>query len=109
MRFFSLLVSIFLFILLISNFLTFFLICFAAVERPEFEERYQGCIEVTLGFALTLSSEDFKSLVGARRLYGCCLEPEPSELVLEKISLEERSALSLSLSLSLSVCLFISF
>ena len=96
----------FLFILLISDFLIFFLICFAAVERPEFEERYQGCIEVTLGFAFTLSSEDFKSLVGARRLYGCCLEPEPSELVLEKISLEERSALSLSLSLSLSLFIY---
>ena len=58
-----------------------------------------------MGFTLTLSFEDFKSLVGARRLYECCLEPEPSELVLEKISLEERSVLSLSLSL----CLFISF
>ena len=85
--------------MLISDFRIFFLICFAAVERPKFEERYQGCIEVTLGFALTLSYEDFKSLVGARQLYGCCLKPEPFELVLEKISLEERSALSLSLSL----------
>nr|POE57956.1 hypothetical protein CFP56_38319 [Quercus suber] len=51
-----------------------------AIERPELEERYQRRIEVALGFALTLSFEDFKSLVGARRLYECCLGPEPSEL-----------------------------
>ena len=75
-----------LFVLLIFDFLIFFLICFAAIEQPELEERYQGRIEVALEFALTLSSEDFKSLVGARRLYGCCLEPEPSELVLDRKS-----------------------
>ena len=95
MRSFSLLVSV----LLISDFLTFFLICFAAVEQPELEERYQGRIEATLGFALTLSSKDFKSLVGARQLYECCLRLEPSELVLEIIALEERSMLFLSLYL----------
>ena len=38
----------FLFILLISGFLTFFLIYFAVVERPKLEERYQGRIEVAL-------------------------------------------------------------
>ena len=46
-------------------------------------------------FALTLSFEDFKGLVGARRLYKYCLGPEPSELVLEKIALKERSMLLL--------------
>ena len=97
LRSFSLLIFFYSFLI----FLTFFLICFAAVEQPELEERYQGRIEAALGFALTLSSEDFKSLVGTRRLYECCLKPEPSKLVLEKIALEERSALSLSLSLSL--------
>nr|POE85027.1 hypothetical protein CFP56_52987 [Quercus suber] len=61
-----------------------------AVKRPELEEWYQGCIEATLEFALTLSSEDFKSLMGALRLYECCLGPEPFELVLEKNALKER-------------------
>ena len=81
----------FLFILLVSNFLTFFLIRFAVVERPELEEQFQGRVEATLELAFTLSSEDFKGFVGARRFYKCCLGPEPSELVLEKITLEERS------------------
>ena len=44
----------FLFILLVSNFLTFFLIRFAAVERPELEEQFQGRIEATLELALVL-------------------------------------------------------
>ena len=44
----------FLFILLVSNFLTFFLIYFAAVERPELEEQFQGRIEATLELALVL-------------------------------------------------------
>jgi len=95
LRSFSLLIFFYSFLI----FLTFFLICFAAVEQPELEERYQGRIEAALGFALTLSSKDFKSLVGARQLYECCLGLEPSELVLEKIALEERSMLFLSLYL----------
>jgi len=85
----------FLSILLISNFLTFFLICFATVERLEFKEQYQGHVEAALEFALTLSFEDFKGLVGAHWLYECCLGLEPSELVLDKIALEERSILFL--------------
>nr|POF11027.1 hypothetical protein CFP56_13545 [Quercus suber] len=52
-----------------------------AVERPELEERFQGCVKVALEFALTLSSKDFKGLIGAHQLYECCLGPEPSELV----------------------------
>ena len=85
----------FLFILLVSNFLTFFLICFAVVERPELEEQYQGRVEAALEFALTFSYKDFKGLVGARRLYECYLGLEPFELVLDKIALEERSMLFL--------------
>ena len=85
----------FLFIFLVSNSLTFFLICFVAVERPKLEEQYQGRVEAALEFVLTLSSEDFKGLIGARRLYKYCLGPEPSKFVLEKIALEERSMLFL--------------
>ena len=59
------------------------------------EEQYQGHIEVALEFALTLLFEVFQGLVGARRLYECCLGPKPFELVLEKIALEERSMLFL--------------
>ena len=59
------------------------------------EEQYQGRVEATLEFVLTLSSEDFKGLIGARRLYKYCLGPEPSKFVLEKIALEERSMLFL--------------
>ena len=58
------------------------------------EEKYQGC-EAALEFVLSFLSEDFKGLVGARRLYECCLRPKPSELVLEKIALEERGILFL--------------
>ena len=58
----------FLFILLVYDFLTFFLICFIAIEQPKLEERYQGRIEAALEFALTFSFEDFKGLVGDRRL-----------------------------------------
>ncbi|KAK9993437.1 hypothetical protein SO802_023140 [Lithocarpus litseifolius] len=46
----------FLFILLISDSLTFFLICFVAVEQPKLEEQYQGCVEAALEFAFTLLS-----------------------------------------------------
>ena len=59
------------------------------------EKQYQGRVEATLEFSLTLSYEDFKGLVGARRLYECCFGLEPSELVLEKIDLEERSMIFL--------------
>ena len=81
----------FLLILLVSDFRTFFLIYFVTVERPKLQERYQGCVEAAMEFSLTLLSEDFKGLISAHRLYELCLGPEPSELVLEKIALEERS------------------
>ena len=85
----------FLFILFVFDSLTFFLICFVAIERPKLEEQYQERVEVALEFVLTLLFEDFKGLVDACRLYECCLGPEPSKLVLEKIALEERSMLFL--------------
>ena len=53
--------------MLVSDSLTFFLICFTVVERSELEEQYQGRVEAALEFALTLSSEDFKGIVGVRR------------------------------------------
>ena len=53
------------------------------------EECYQGRIKASLEFALTV--DDFDWLVDPRRLYECCLGPEPSTYVLKKIAQEKKS------------------
>jgi len=48
------------------------------------EECYQGRIKANLEFAFTV--DDFDELVDPRRLYECCLGPEPSTYILMKIA-----------------------
>ena len=53
------------------------------------EEHYQGRLKAALEFALIV--DDFDELVDPRRLYECCLGPEPSTYILMKIAQEEKS------------------
>ncbi|KAK9988118.1 hypothetical protein SO802_028357 [Lithocarpus litseifolius] len=62
---------------------------FPTADRPLLEERYQGRIKATLEFSLIV--DNFDELVDPRRLYECCLRPEPSAYVLGKIAQEEKS------------------
>ena len=87
--------------------LTFFFLYFFLVvsTRLKLKSRYQGKVQATLDFALTI--DDFDKLVDSLSLYDHFLGPEPSAYVLRLILREERSKyLSLILSLFFP-CLYI--
>jgi len=70
--------------------------CFAVFARPKVEDYYQGRVQITLEFALTI--EDFHDLVDPRHLYDYCLGPKPSAFLLEKIAQEEKSMFNFTFS-----------
>ena len=89
-------------LLLTFLFLFFFLV---VSTRLKLKSRYQGRVQATLDFALTI--DDFDKLVDSLSLYDHILGPEPSAYVLRLILREERSKyLSLILSLFFP-CLYI--
>ena len=60
----------------------------ANLDRPDLEDQYCHRVRATLAYAHEI--EDFDDLVDPRHLYDCCLGPEPSKYVLEKIRREEK-------------------
>lgn len=62
---------------------------FVALDRPKLEDQYSNRVHAALAF--TCEIEDFDNLVDPRHLFDCCLGPEPSNNVLEKICREEKS------------------
>jgi len=66
-----------------------FLLIFSVSDRPKLESRYCERVHSALAFAKEI--EDFDDLVDPRHLFNCCLGPEPSKYVLEKIRRKEKS------------------
>lgn len=62
---------------------------FVALDHPELEDQHRNRVRVAFAFAREI--QDFNDLVHPRYLFDCCLEPEPSKYVLEKIFQEEKS------------------
>ena len=59
------------------------------LDRLELEDKH--CHRVRAAFAYTCEVKDFDDLVDTRHLFDCCLGPEPSKYMLEKIRREEKS------------------
>ena len=62
---------------------------FAALDRPDLEDKHRHRVCAALSYAREI--EDFDDLVDPHHLFDCCLGPEPSKYVLEKIRREEKS------------------
>ena len=62
---------------------------FATVlDGLDLEDQYHHRVRVVLAYAREV--DDFDDFVDPRQLYACCLGPEPSRYVLEKIRWEEK-------------------
>ena len=66
------------------------------MDRPDLEDQYRHRVRVAIAYAREI--DDFDDLVDLRRLYDCCLGPEPSKYILEKTCREEKSKSVHSLS-----------
>ena len=53
------------------------------LDRLDLEDQYHHRVRVVLAYAREV--DDFDDFVDPRQLYACCLGPEPSRYVLEKI------------------------
>ena len=82
---------VFLYFLLYHHYLpnNVYLLIFVALDRPELEDQHRHRVRVALAF--TYEIKDFVDLVNPCHLFDCCLGPEPSKYVLEKIHQEEKS------------------
>ena len=69
--------------------MTFSFWFFIALDCPDLEDKHRH--RVYVAFAYTREIEDFDDLVDPRHLFDCCLGPEPSKYVLEKIRRKEKS------------------
>ena len=80
---------LFFFHILITGVMKFFLWFFTTLDRLDLEDQYRHRVRATLAYAREI--EDFDDLVDPHHLYDCCLGPEPSKYILEKIHQEEKS------------------
>ena len=82
---------LFLFNVWITRLMNFFLWFFAVLDCPDLEDKHRHWVRVALAY--TREVEDFDDFVDPHHLFDCCLGPEPSKYVLEKIRREEKSKL----------------
>ena len=90
---------LFFFHVLIARLMTFSFWFFTTLDHPDLEDKHRHWVRVALAY--TREIEDFDNLVDPRHLFDCCLGPEPSKYILEKICQEEKSKIIYP-----SLCLF---
>ena len=85
-----------------------YLMIFVVLDCLELEDQHRDRIRAAFAFAREI--ENFDDLVDPRYLFDCCLGPEPSKYVLEKIHQEEKSKfILLTLEINLSLLVFLPF